>query len=110
MLQTFMLSAGNLNIPCKLSEPDDGQIRRVVLGVHGLGGNSEDAIQNGIAEEMDMYYSATMRFDFPAHGENPCDELSLKNCRETLMAVARHIRERFPEVEDLCIFATGFGA
>ena len=110
MEQIFTISSGDMQIPCRLSEPDYGQIRRVVIGVHGLGGNSNDAIQASIAEEMEMFYAATIRFDFPAHGENPCEELALWRCRETLLAVARHARERYPEVEDLCVFATGFGA
>jgi hypothetical protein len=110
MEQLFTIPAGDMQIPCRLSVPDCGQIRRVVLGVHGLGGSAIDDIQVGIAEEMEMFYAATVRFDFPGHGENTCEELSLVRCRETLMAVARHARERFPEVEDLCIFATGFGA
>ena len=110
MEQIFTISSGDMQIPCRLSEPDYGQIRRVVIGVHGLGGNSNDAIQASIAEEMEMFYAATIRFDFPAHGENPCEELALWRCRETLLAVARHARERYPEVEDLCVFSTGFGA
>ena len=38
------------------------------------------------------------------------DAFSLKNCVDTLLAVARYARTAFPQVDDLCIFATGFGA
>lgn len=112
MKQAFLLSHEKLTIPCKLSQPDDGQIHRVVLGVHGFGGSANDTIQAGIAEEMELFYSATLRFDFPAHGESPMggDAFSLENCIDSLLAVARFAKERFPQVEDLCIFATGFGA
>lgn len=112
MEKTFLLSRGNLEIPCKLSEPEDGEIRRVVLGVHGIGGSANDAIQTGIAEEMELFYSATLRFDFPAHGESPMDSqaFTLQNCCDTLYAVAMEAKERYPDVEDLCIFASGFGA
>lgn len=112
MEKTFLLSRGDLKIPCKLSEPDSGGIRRVVLGVHGLGGSANDAIQVSIAEEMELFYSATLRFDFPAHGESPMTDeaFTLKNCVDTLLAAARYARERYAGVEDLCIFATGFGA
>ena len=110
MEQCFELHKGNLHIPCKLSVPDYGEIRRVVLGVHGFGGSMEDEIQAGIAEEMEMFYSATLRFDFPAHGINPENALTLRGCIDTLMAVAEEAKNRFPEVEDLCIFASGFGA
>lgn len=112
MEKTYSLSHGTLQIPCVLSVPDFGQIRRVVLGVHGICGSKNDAIQAAIAEEMEMFYSATLRFDFPLHGESPAAEeaLTLENCRATLMAAAVHAKELFPQVEDLCIFATGFGA
>ena len=112
METNFLLSQGGLEIPCKLSEPEDGEIRRIVLGVHGFGGSANDEIQVGIAEEMELFYAATLRFDFPAHGESPMDSdsFTLENCVDSLYAVARYARERYPQVEDLCIFATGFGA
>ena len=106
-----MLETGKLTIPVKVTE-SDFDIKRVVLGVHGLGGNTMDPIQTSIAEEMEFFSSVVYRFDFPAHGESPCESeyFTLENCRETLMAVARNAKENYPEVEDLCIFATGFGA
>ena len=36
--------------------------------------------------------------------------LELQACLDSVMAAAEFARESFPEVEDLCIFATGFGA
>lgn len=112
MEHTFTLTQGKLTIPCKLSQSDFGDIRRIVLGVHGLGGSMDDAIQRGIAEEMELFYAATMRFEFPAHGSSPLDSsfFTVENCKASLLAAARYARERFPEVKDLCIFATGFGA
>ena len=112
MEKEFLLSQGELKIPCKLCEPDYGDIRRLVLGVHGFGGSANDEIQAGIAEEMELFDSATFRFDFPAHGESPMgsEAFTLQNCMDTLKAVARYAREQYPQVEDLCIFATGFGA
>ena len=65
MEKDILLTHGDLKIHCVCSEPEDGDIRRIVLGVHGLGGCARDEIQSAIAEEMDMYYSATVRFDFP---------------------------------------------
>ena len=111
MEKEFILEKGPLQIPVKINE-SDFEIRRVVLGVHGIAGSAMDDIQTAIAEEMEFFYSAVYRFDFPAHGESPLDStyFTLKHCRETLLAVAQHAKERYPEVEDLCIFATGFGA
>jgi diguanylate cyclase (GGDEF)-like protein len=84
MEQELMLQHDHLNIPCKISEPDSGTIRRVVMGVHGFGGSMDDAIQVAIAEEMELFYAATIRFDFPAHGKNPSSELDLQDCLDTL--------------------------
>jgi len=107
-----MLSRGDLKIFCKQTEPDFGEIRRVVLSVHGLGGSTEDDIQTSIAEEMEIFSSATIRFDFPVHGQSPMTDeaFTLENCKASLLAAAEYAREQYPEVETLCIFATGFGA
>ena len=112
MEKSFLISHGTMQTHCKWFAPDDGDVKRIVIGVHGIGGSTDDAIQVGIAEEMEMYYSATFRFDFPAHGASPMDSsaLQLNNCIDALTAVATFAREQYPEVEDLCIFATGFGA
>lgn len=110
MEQIEFLPCGQWNIPCIVTQPDDQPINQVVLGVHGIGGSTQDAIQVALAEEMGMFCDATIRFDFPAHGRHECEDLTLAGCQETLMTVARYAKERFPQVEDLCIFATGFGA
>jgi len=112
MEKEIMLSRGDLKIFCKLTQPDFGDIRRVVLSVHGLGGSTEDDIQSSIAEEMEIFSSAILRFDFPAHGQSPVTDeaFSLENCRISLLEAAKYAKAQFPEVEDLCIFSTGFGA
>ena len=111
MERNVVLTRGDLKIPCKVTVPDFGEIRRVVLGVHGMGGSMVDDIQMSISEEMDLFYSATVRFDFPGHGQSEWeDPLALQPCLDSMMAAAEFARESFPEVEDLCIFATGFGA
>ncbi len=110
MENAFVLPAGELRIPCHLTLPA-GKFSRVVLGVHGFSGSSRDEIQENIAGEMALFSSAVVRFDFPAHGDSPRGEpLRLKHCQEALVAVAGWCREKFPQIRDLCIFATGFGA
>ncbi len=110
MERVFRIAYEGLTIPCRLVEPDYGDIRRVVLGVHGLIGSAADRIQTELAEEMELFYAATLRFDLPCHGENPCNVMTLENCQNSLLAVAQYAKERYPQVEDLCIFASGFGA
>ena len=107
-----MLSCGEFQIFCKQTEPDSGEIQRVVLSVHGLGGSTEDDIQTSIAEEMEIFSSATIRFDFPGHGQSDLTDefFTLENCRRFLLTAANYAKQQYPEVEDLCIFAPGFGA
>ena len=111
MEKEYSLRSGDRQIPCKLVLPA-GAVRRVVLGVHGFGGCMNDAIQAGIAEEMTLFGAASVRFDFPCHGMSIDDgePLSLQPCLDTLLTVASDAKAQFPDVEDLCIFATGFGA
>ncbi len=99
-------------IPCRLSAPDGVEVQRIVLGVHGFGGSMNDAIQVGIAEEMTLFEAASIRFDLPCHGENRGQEnvLSLQPCLDALMAVAEDAKKKFPQVSELCVFASGFGA
>ena len=35
---------------------------------------------------------------------------TLENCKQSLLAAAEYARQQYPQVENLCIFATGFGA
>lgn len=106
----FVLSRGELNTPCILREPDCGTPLRVVLGVHGFGGSMRDTLLDSIAEEMSLFGAAVLRFDLPAHGENQEDLMSLQNCVQTLLDAAEYACARYPQVEDLCIFASDFGA
>lgn len=111
MERRFVLACGDAEIPCKLYEPDYGPVRRCIIGVHGFGGDKDAAVLVSLSEEMGLFGAATVRFDFPAHGENARTdrELTLPNCQDTLMCVARWCREYYPDT-DLCIFASGFGA
>lgn len=110
MERIVSVSQGDTPVNCIITVPEGIPVRRVVLGVHGFAGSARDDIQENIAEEMGLFGSATVRFDFPAHGQSPVDVLSLEPCIDTLYAAACCAKEQFPEVEDLCIFATGFGA
>ena len=42
MEQKLTISNGGRMTPCILREPDSGRSQRVVLGVHGLGGSSDE--------------------------------------------------------------------
>ena len=70
MEKELLLESGDLLVPCKISAPEHGCIRRVVLGVHGIGGSMSDAIQENLAEEMVLFSAASVRFDMPCHGSS----------------------------------------
>ena len=90
------VSQGQTRVNCIITVPEGVPVRRVVLGVHGFAGSARDSIQENIAEEMGLFGSATVRFDFPAHGESPMDTLSLEPCIYTLYAAACCAKEQFP--------------
>ena len=110
MEQQFLISVAERQTPCIVREPDYGTPQRIVLGVHGIGGSMHDPILESIAEEMELFGSVSLRFDLPAHGENDEEILSLHGCVDTLLDVADFAMNRYPDVEELCIFATDFGA
>ena len=110
MEEKFVISVAERQTPCILLEPSLGAPHRIVLGVHGIGGSKDDPIQASIAEEMTIFGAVSVRFDLPAHGENDEEILSLQGSVDTLLDVAEFALNRYPDVEELCIFATGFGA
>lgn len=110
MEQQFLISVAERQTPCILREPDYGTPQRIVLGVHGIGGSMHEPILESIAEEMEIFGAASVRFDLPAHGENDEEILTLHGCVDTLLDVAVFALNRYPGVEELCIFSTGFGA
>ena len=111
MEKRFVIRRAQYEIPCRLEVPEFGEVSRLVISVHGFCGSKEDGVQTSLGEEMALFGYATLRFDFPAHGENPMTdrELTLENCTNTLLAVADWAREEYPDVPK-CMFATGFGA
>ena len=111
MERRFVLKENGLQIPCVLEEPEYCTTRRCVIGVHGFCGSKDSQVLVDIAEEMGLFGAATLRFDFPAHGDSPVTdgELSLEQCRQTLITVVKWAKRAFPYV-DMGLFATGFGA
>ena len=111
MERRFILKDNGLRIPCVLDEPEYCTVRRCVIGVHGFCGSKDSKILEDIAEEMGLFGAATLRFDFPAHGDSPVTdwEFSLRRCQDTLTTVVGWAKRAYPYV-DMCLFATGFGA
>ena len=112
MERTLMLPCVQLQVPCKVYEPEYGLITRVIIGVHGFGGDKDSSVIAAIGEEMGFYQTATMSFDFPGQGSSPMPArtLNLDNCHKSLMAAAGLAKELYPAATEFCIFATSFGA
>ena len=96
MERYFSLSQESLRIPCRIYEPDFGAPKRCILGVHGFGGSKDTEILTTLAEEMNIFGSSMVCFDFPAHGDSPMesDALTLDNCIETLIYTAQWAHNR----------------
>ena len=109
MKRRFVLKENGLQIPCVLDEPEYCTVRRCVIGVHGICGSKDSRILEDIADEMGLFGAATLRFDFPAHGDSPMKDLTLEQCQQTLETVVRWAKRAYPYV-DMCLFASGFGA
>ena len=90
MERSILLPWGEMNIPCRVYEPDFSDVDQVLIGIHGFGGNKDSSVLRAVAEEMYFYRTATVVFDFPGHGESTASarELNLTNCKGCLMAVA----------------------
>lgn len=111
MERRFVLKENGLQIPCVLDEPEGCSVRRCIIGVHSFCGSKDSDVLVDIVEEMSLFGAATVRFDFPAHGDSPVTDwgFSLEKCVDTLLTVAQWAKRAFPYV-DMGIFAPGFGA
>ena len=111
MERRFILKDNDLQIPCVLQEPEYCDVRRCIIGVHSFLGSKDSDVLVDIVDEMGLFGAATVRFDFPAHGDSPVTDwgLSLAKCVDSLVAVVRWAKQAYPFV-DLGIFAPGFGA
>jgi len=105
----FQIQLGDHSIPCKEYLPG-GEVKLVVLGVHGFGGDKESSVLRALAGQLEPLGGALVCFDFPCHGESraPDEMLGVEICRSDLLAMADEVRRRFPDAQK-GIFATSFG-
>ena len=109
---TTILQRDDLQIPVLTYEPDYSNNSRVLICIHGFGGNMHSSVIGAIAEEMGFYNTASIAFDFPAHGESPMDsrEFNLDTCQRCLLEVVDFAIARWPEAKEYCVLASSFGA
>lgn len=98
-------------IPCKCFEPSDGEVDRVILGIHGFGGSKESGALTMLAEAMRGEKTALVCFDLPAHGESTLDgsSLTVRDAEKDVRFMIGLVQERYPAAKK-AVFATSFGA
>ena len=97
-------------VPCKVFLPMGGAAKSAVLAMHGFAGSKDGRSIGALAKSLCPCGAAVYCFDFPAHGEHPAggEELSLANCADALLSVARHMNGAHPRARK-GVFATSFG-
>lgn len=97
-------------IKCKAYLPSSGNVKAVIIGVHGFAGDKESSMLSELAKAMDSKDGALVCFDLPAHGDSGEDEekLTVENCISDLLAVAGWVTDTYPTAEKT-VFATSFG-
>lgn len=100
---------GKYEIKCKEFLPD-GDVRHVIIGVHGFAGDKDSSMLKNLARALCERDGALLCFDFPAHGESPEGEemLTAENCKADLSAVIEYVFNKYPSAKK-SIFATSFG-
>ena len=97
--------------PCKAYLPESGQAAYAVLAVHGFGSSKESPTVESLANAMCPDGAAVYCFDFPAHGTHPDggESFAVQACADTLLSVARYVREAHGQSVGMGVFASSFG-
>ena len=88
----------------------DGEPTVAIIGVHGFAGDKNSSMLSRLAKAVTSRGGALVCFDFPAHGESPCDEkqLTVDNCIADLCCVAEYVKSTCKKAS-LAVFATSYG-
>lgn len=93
----------------KIYEPD-GEIKQVVIGVHGFAGDKESSVLIALAEMLEKMNIALVTYDLPFHGENISNEaIDLNSCIESVGKVLEYVKRTYAE-KPISFFSTSFGA
>ena len=110
MEKYFDINEQKFSIRCKLYCKDIHQIRRVILFGHGFGGHKDNKACARFAGQAISKYKdlAVLVFDWPCHGLDARNRLSLADCDAYLTIVLDYIRRTWTEEAIYC-YATSFG-
>ncbi len=110
MEKYFDINEQKLSIRCKVYCRDIHNIKRVVIFGHGFGGHKDNHACARFAEQTTSKYKTTavMVFDWPCHGSDARNKLSLVDCDTYLTLVLDYVKKTW-ETDDIYYYGTSFG-
>ncbi len=91
--------------------PEDKNIRKMIIALHGFGGDKISTAIVMLAKSLTENGIGVITFDFPGHGDSTTDgyNFTVRNCIDDVNTVENYVRKRFSKV-DIGFFATSYGA
>ena len=88
-----------------------GNIKEIIIAVHGFGGGKDSSAIRLLAEKMVKENFLVICFDFPSHGDSEveADKLTIDNCINDIETIEQYIKDKFGKNLKINIFATSFG-
>lgn len=111
-MERYLQIQGKSGYEISLKEflPEKQKIDKVIIALHGFGGDKESSAISLLAEKANKENIAIVAFDFPAHGTSKAEanKLTLDNCIQDFESVEEYVNQRYNK--KIGIFATSFGA
>ncbi len=106
----FSINTSGNSVRCKICFQDLRNVEKVVLALHGFGGQKDSLAIRHFAEKALSKYKTTavLSYDHPCHGEDALNRLTLEASDRYLGYVLQYIGEQFPDAE-LYNYSTSFG-
>ena len=97
MEKYFEINENNLSIKCKIYCNDVRNVKNVIVSCHGFGGSKENAASKKLADKVLASYddTAVITFDWPCHGKDVRQKLSLTDCNNYMATVLNYICSTF---------------
>ncbi len=110
MEKYFDINEQKLSIRCKIYCKDIHNIKKVILFGHGFGGHKDNQACARFADRVISKYKTTavLVFDWPCHGKDARNKLSLVDCDTYLTIVLDYIKKTW-KTEEIYYYGTSFG-
>lgn len=109
-IRYFEVNDEGCNIRAKIYFSDIHDIKRVILGLHGFGGNKDNKSTEKLAERVTSKYKgiALITFNWPCHGDDVRKRVVYSDCDMYLRLMLKYIKEKFG-VEKPFAYGVSFG-